>query len=162
MKSMKTMKMKAMRAGQEGVMLLEALIGILIFSLGVLALVAMQAVSISNVSNAQYRTEAAFLANEILSQIWLDRGVNLARVPVYAYPGGPAAGAWVSKIQAPGTGLPGAGTYTPTIAIAPVAGAPPGPGGLPGAYQVTVTVFWRAPDAISTSNHVAIAIVSNP
>ncbi len=64
-------------SSQQGVILLEALIGILIFSLGVLALVAMQAVSVSNVSNARYRTEAAFLANEIISEIWVDRGRRL-------------------------------------------------------------------------------------
>ena len=71
-------------SGQQGVILLEALIGILIFSLGVLALVAMQAVSVSNVSNARYRTEAAFLANEIISEIWVDRGPGYSNVANYS------------------------------------------------------------------------------
>ena len=79
-------------SSQQGVILLEALIGILIFSLGVLALVAMQAVSVSNVSNARYRTEAAFLANEIISEIWVDRGAGYANVASYIVSNGSASG----------------------------------------------------------------------
>lgn len=146
--------MRQRRSQQEGVMLLEALIGILIFSLGVLALVAMQAVSTSNVSNARFRTEAAFLANEILSTIWVDRGANLANVPNYQYAGGGAAGAlgaWVNKVN---TLMPQAGTYPPTIVVNAVPGV--------AAREVIVTVRWRAPDAIATSNHVAIGYISEP
>src|SRR5439155_165247 len=47
---------------QDGVMLLEALIAILIFSIGILAVVGLQAVSIRNVTDAKHRTEAAYLA----------------------------------------------------------------------------------------------------
>ena len=57
---------------QSGMGLLEALIGILIFSLGILALVAMQAGSVSTVADAQYRVEAVNLANRLLSQIWVN------------------------------------------------------------------------------------------
>ncbi len=135
-------------------MLLEALIGILIFSLGVLALIAMQAVSVSNVSNARYRTEAAFLANEIISAAWIDRGVNAANVAQYAYPGGaaPAVANWVNKVN---TLMPQANLYPPTVQVNPVAG-------LANGRQVVVTVRWRAPDAISTSNHVAIGYIADP
>ncbi len=139
---------------QQGVVLLEALIGILIFSLGILALVAMQAVSISNVANARYRTEAAFLANEIISEIWVDRGVNYGNVASYAIPAGtassPPAAAWVRKVNAL---LPGSDTNPPDVAI-----ATPATGG----RQVTVTVRWRAPDALAVSNHTAVAFISDP
>jgi type IV pilus assembly protein PilV len=150
--------MRTQRSSQQGVMLLEALIGILIFSLGVLALVAMQAVSISNVSNARYRTEAAFLANEIIGQMWMDRGTNLANVDTYAYSGGGASGAlggWVAKVNLL---MPKAATYPPSIQINNVAVA----AGMPPAREVIVTVRWRAPDAITTSSHVAYGYVSDP
>jgi type IV pilus assembly protein PilV len=149
--------MKAMigkRSRQEGVVLLEALIGILIFSLGVLALVAMQAVSISNVSNARYRTEAAFLANEIISSAWVDRGTNYSNVPNYAVSGGvatyPVTQAWVAKLN---TLMPGSLTYPPSIAVATPAS---------GGRQLTVVVQWKAPDAVRVSNHTAIAFISDP
>ncbi len=51
-------------------MLLEALIAILIFSLGILAIVALQAVSIKLTEDAKYRSDAALLAEELLGQIW--------------------------------------------------------------------------------------------
>lgn len=142
-------------SSQQGVILLEALIGILIFSLGVLALVAMQAVSVSNVSNARYRTEAAFLANEIISEIWVDRGANYSNVPKYAVSGGTTGGApgadrWVQKVR---TLLPGSDTYPPEVAIVTPAS---------GGRQVTVTLRWKAPEAVAPSNHVAVAFVSDP
>jgi type IV pilus assembly protein PilV len=55
---------------QAGVMLLEALIGILIFSLGILSLVALQATSIQLTSDAKYRTDASLLANRLIGQMW--------------------------------------------------------------------------------------------
>src|SRR2546428_12965622 len=68
---------------ENGVMLLEALIAILIFSIGILAVVGLQAVSIRNVTDSKHRTEAAFLANNLLSQMWTDAG----KFASYAYPG---------------------------------------------------------------------------
>ena len=139
---------------QQGVIILEALIGILIFSLGVLALVAMQAISVSTVSNSRYRTEAAFLANEIIADMWVDRGVNYGNVPNYVVTSGSAAGApaqaWVNKVY---TMLPGSNTYPPNVAVVTPAS---------GGRQVTVTLRWRAPDAVSPSNHVAVAFISDP
>jgi type IV pilus assembly protein PilV len=120
----------------------------------VLALVAMQAVSISNVSNARYRTEAAFLANEILSQAWVDRGANYVNLANYNVSAGsssyPKVTAWVNKVYAT---LPGSNAVPPDIAV-----VTPAVGG----RQVTVTLRWRAPSAVSASNHVAVAFISDP
>jgi type IV pilus assembly protein PilV len=52
---------------QQGVMLIEALIAILIFSLGILGMVAMGSVAIAAQSDSQYRTDAANYANEIVA-----------------------------------------------------------------------------------------------
>lgn len=57
---------------QSGMMLLEALIGILIFTIGILALIAMQARAVSTLADAQYRVEAIALSNRLLSQIWIN------------------------------------------------------------------------------------------
>jgi type IV pilus assembly protein PilV len=64
--------MKISAQSQQGVFLIEALIGILIFSLGVLAMIALGTVAVSAQSDAQYRTEAANLANEIASELALN------------------------------------------------------------------------------------------
>ena len=59
-----------MRNQQSGVMLLEAMIAILVFSLGVLGIVGMQASAIAASRDAKYRTDAGLLANEIIGAMW--------------------------------------------------------------------------------------------
>jgi type IV pilus assembly protein PilV len=61
---------KRMHVSQSGVVLLEALIGILIFSMGILAMVALGATAATVQADAQYRTEAMNLAERISSAIW--------------------------------------------------------------------------------------------
>lgn len=57
---------------QQGVVLLEALIAILIFSMGVLALVGLQAAMIKNTSDAKFRAEASYIAQQRLGLMWAD------------------------------------------------------------------------------------------
>ena len=158
----------AVRPGQDGVMLLEALLGLLIFSLGVLALVAMQSVSISNVSNAKYRVEAAFAAEEIMNYMWVTDPTPANLVSGFSYPGGNSLYLmnWVTRIQSPGTGIPGAGTYPPTVIVGAATGCPNPP--VAGPFQsgcvtpVTVTIRWKAPDALVPSNHTATTYITVP
>jgi len=73
------MNMKRNKTLQTGSVLLEALISILIFSIGILALVGMQATAINGVSDAKYRSTAGFLANQMVGTIWATRlGGNVA------------------------------------------------------------------------------------
>jgi type IV pilus assembly protein PilV len=62
---------------QKGVVLLEALIAILIFSIGILAIIGLQAAMIKNTSDNKYRSDASFIAQERIGQMWADPG-NLA------------------------------------------------------------------------------------
>jgi type IV pilus assembly protein PilV len=117
------------RSKQGGVMLLEALIAILIFSMGILAIVGMQATAIQDLGEAKYRSDAAFLADQILAEMW----GNASSLPSYVYAGSGGVpvqiAPWVSTVQAR---LPGATTYPPIIAL------------VPATNQVTVTVRWQA------------------
>lgn len=61
------------RNAQHGVVLLEALIAILLFSMGVLALVGLQAAMIKNTSDANYRAAASFIAQQRIGLIWADQ-----------------------------------------------------------------------------------------
>ena len=65
--------MKSPRSTQRGILLLEALIAILLISFGILGLIALWANSLKDVSEAKYRSDASFLANEMIGQLWLDR-----------------------------------------------------------------------------------------
>jgi len=69
--------------GQRGVFLIEALVAILIFSLGVLGLVALGGSAVGAQSDAQYRTEASSLADAIAGEIAVNvnrqnSGANIA------------------------------------------------------------------------------------
>jgi type IV pilus assembly protein PilV len=117
------------RSLQEGVMLLEALLGILIFSLGILAVVGMQAMAVKTVAESKYRMDAGFLANEIIGQMW----VNRTNIATYNYSGGTPPAVlvnWVAKVEA---ALPGATADPPEIDI-------------DAANTVTVTIFWQHPE----------------
>lgn len=109
------------RRAQRGGFLLEALVGILIFTLGVLGLMALQARAIAYTGDAQYRGEAAYLANSYVSKMWADSRANL---PLrYASSGQPEFDALEQAVFAR---LPGAAGISgnPFVRI-----VQPGPGG---------------------------------
>jgi type IV pilus assembly protein PilV len=99
-------------------MLIEALIGILIFSIGILALLGMQGAAIKNTTDARYRSEAAFLSTQIVGQMWVDLN-NLASYDTdNAAPYG-ARDTWVTTVANTLPGVTIGGARTPTIQVGP-------------------------------------------
>ena len=147
-----------MRKHQSGVMLLEALIAILVFSLGILGVVGMQASAIGASRDAKFRSDAGMLANEVIGQMMAsNRAVDVtglgntamkaafhgtATTDCSAVPPATPYCAWRNRVDA---ALPGVATYPPLITITPGAinlGAQP-PVIPPNA--VSVTVQWKGP-----------------
>ena len=62
-------KNKQFKKVQKGAVLLEALIAILIFSMGILAVAGLQTVMAKNTTDASYRSEASFIVQKELSEI---------------------------------------------------------------------------------------------
>jgi len=60
-------------ARQDGIVLLEALAAILVFSFGILAFLWMQASATRQVTDSKYRLEASFAANQLLGDMWVHR-----------------------------------------------------------------------------------------
>ena len=60
------------RTNQRGVVLLEALVAVLLFSLGVLALVGLQGAMVKNTSDSKFRAEASYLAQQRIGMMWAD------------------------------------------------------------------------------------------
>lgn len=139
------------RRSQSGVLLLEVLIALLIFSLGVLGLVGLQASAIKQSGQSRYRTDATLLANELIGQMWVTSRdyATLNTAFTSASGGGPNYLTWKTKVEAT---LPGAATYPPTVALvqvpplnAIVASATATPVGLTASTRVTITMQWKAP-----------------
>ena len=146
---MKTTSRRSLRNAQSGVMLLEALIGILIFSLGILAMVSMQAVGIKLATDSRDRAEASNLAGQLVGEMWLDR----AALATYQYPGGtaPALATWVAQVNA---ALPDAAANPPIVTV----GA--SPLGAAVGTQTTVTLRWKSPTETTVHQLVMTAYIN--
>ena len=137
--------MKTTRSTQQGSIVLEALISILIFSIGILAIVGLQAASIKNTAAAKFRTDASLLANRVIGQMWLGDKTNATLVANFSSPDGADYVTWADTVS---QALPGASAVPPTIAI-------------DANNNATITVFWQAPDEAEAHNYTAIAVVNN-
>lgn len=127
---------------QRGSFLLEALVAILIVAFGILGLVGLQARVLQQVDDAQYRSEAVFMTNALIGQMWTTPYASMAT----EFASTPGTGArytefrdWVQQR------LPGASGQDPLVTVTPRIGAP--------GTDVEITVFWKPPGEISTSFH---------
>ena len=138
---------------QQGSMLLEALISILIFSIGILAIIGLQAASIRMSSDAKFRSDAGMLANQHLALMWADvaSATNVAGAfdPIeftsYAS-GGTNFTPWFNSIAAV---LPNASATVATVTILRCDNnpCPVGPSGVLQTTRtdVTITINWQLP-----------------
>lgn len=118
----------ALPSGEGGFSLLEVLISVLLFSVGLLALIGMQAVVVGNTMDAEYRLQASYQANRIIGRMWVDR-VNLATYDTDGETGNDFLDDWLVDVAA---SLPGAsGANAPTIQV--------------NGAQVDVVIRWRRP-----------------
>ncbi|MBP1621594.1 MAG: type pilus modification protein PilV [Acidobacteria bacterium] len=122
------------RRSQRGSFLLEALVGIAIISFGILGIVGLQAQSIRWVNDAQYRSEAIYLANAAISRMWADNPANLK-----AEYDKTANGAGYQALKEAVKVLPNAdlADYAPIVTV------DPGPAN--NSSLVSVTIRWRLP-----------------
>lgn len=163
---------------QQGVFLLEALIALLIFAFGILGIVAMGAAAINAQTDAQYRSEAASYASEIVGQMWMaaDRTNATAMTtslnafshqpsgdPATCSFSGTASAntvvtSWVNRIttvSATNKGLPGSTTAGTTnrqqIVISTNAD---------GVHQAQVTICWQSPSDAVARRLTQIALIN--
>lgn len=133
---------------QQGSVVLEALISILLFAIGILAIIGLQAASIKNVAAAKYRTDASLLANQVIGQMWVSNKSNATLIANYSSPAGASYVAWANTVAQALPGVSGVPANAPTIAI-------------DASNNATVTVFWQAPDETVAHNYSAIAVITN-
>lgn len=82
---MKNKRVLISPASQRGIALIEGLIAILIFSIGILGVVGLQTSMIKATADAKYRSQAGFVVQQRLGAIWVDQA-NMAAY-VEAEPG---------------------------------------------------------------------------
>ena len=126
---------------QRGAYLLEALVGILIFSFGVLGIVGLQAQSIRFTNDSEIRAEAVYLANSLISQMWTD---NFSQLQTnYRSPGG--AKYLIFKTQQVATALGGAMVQDPEVFVDDPLNVPGVIAPSTTSSVVQVKIYWRLP-----------------
>lgn len=145
-----------------GSVLIEALVSVLVFSFGLLALISMQTAAVRSTTDAKYRADASFLANQIIGQMWgvddsslsgFANGVAVSSAGASACPPGgstasaEAATAWLGAVEKM---LPDADSDRQQITVDAATG------------QVTVRVCWldRSSTAGDYHNHVVVAQIN--
>lgn len=126
------------QSSQQGIVLIEALIAILIFSFAVLGIIGLQAAMVKNTSDAKYRVDASNIAQKAIGEMWTHPD-NMAPAGIAAY---------LTQLQAtvPTAQLPSGAL---SITAAPT----------PGQYIVSVT--WTQPGQGEVQhNYTTIATIS--
>jgi type IV pilus assembly protein PilV len=155
----------ASRKVQGGVALLEAMIAILVFSVGVLGVVGLQARSVQGLSEAGFRSQAVQHANEIIAEMWMtDPGL---RANLYnSATSGSRYTAWLSGVTSGSRLLPGASANLPTVVVNTV--QQPiviSPGDSFTYSDVTITIRWLPPGSPAgspVSQYVTTARILEP
>ena len=142
---------------QRGAYLLEALIGILIFSFGILGIVGLQAQAIRFTNDSEYRAEAMYLANSLISQMWTENPATIATK--YSSPSGSEYVNFRDNRVLPA--LKGAMTADPVVLVND-ASLPASPSknatGTPSSV-VQVTIFWQLPGDPVQHNYTATGVI---
>jgi type IV pilus assembly protein PilV len=124
-----------------GSALIESLISLLVFSIGLLSLLALLTATIKESDNARYRSEASLLASDLVSRMWSGERSLIAlrqrfdqRSDEYQQ--------WLQRVQ---SALPGASTERnmPQLLINDQ-------------RQITLTLYWQAPS--ETERHQLVTV----
>lgn len=67
----------ATRRRQAGSFIIEALVSLLIFMVGLLALIGLVGQSLNQVGQSKARNDASYLAGELISEMWVNSSVNI-------------------------------------------------------------------------------------
>lgn len=156
---------------QAGGFIIEVLVAMVIFSVGIVGLINMQSYANKTAAEASYRGEATMLVNDYINKMWAaDRSNSTAFISNFTA-GGVAYQDWTWRGSAPDANtsssnptkgsvfylLPNAKDKAPEVTILELAPQSPqciiNPTSCPRSYHVTVQVFWLAPSDKRENNN---------
>jgi len=130
------MNSKPSRPTARGFALVEVLVSLLVFSLGVLGMVALQARATAAAVDSEDRTRAALLVDDLVATMWAQRSSSVSTA---------ALTAWATRLSDTSSlGLPG----SPTYSVSTTAGV------------TTVTISWNEPTRRDASGNAATSSYS--
>jgi len=143
--------MKKLQDDQSGVVILEVLVSIVIFAVGVLGIVGLQTVTAKAGVDARFRTDAAALSDELVAraQTWMNASTLATQFTGTNASGGAEYTSWyTNRLIVAQAGLPG--VQSAVAFPAPYAGAGAG-------AFITVIISWQVPGADGRSTHTTVA-----
>ena len=93
-----------LQKAQSGSFILEALVSVLIFAIGIIALVGIAAQAVNQVGQSKARNDASYLASELIGDMWVSA----------ATPASYNTAAWLARVQNPNNLPSGDATVTVT------------------------------------------------
>lgn len=134
-------------AGQSGGSLLEGLLAILLFSVGMLSLLMLLSTTLVETGNARYRSEASLLAWDLVAQMWIgDRSLTELRAR-FTNSESDDYKNWLATVHARLPGTSGT-TNLPTISI-------------DDQRQVKILMRWQAPGDGKTHQLLTLATITD-
>lgn len=113
------------KSKQKGIFVMDAMIGLVIFTIGVLGVLKFQGETVLANSQAQYRVTASFLAESLINSMWLERN-KVANFTT----NNPNYDNWLNQVN---NSLPGTTANAPVITVEDDGN---------GIYQVDIEVKW--------------------
>lgn len=139
-------------AAQRGFSMIEGLIGLLIFAIGLLGVAGLYSTSVQQVTSAEFRTTAAMLANDLIGRMWMsDRTYSTLQASYSSADAGTGYTSWKAAVLS--SSLPSVTTYPPTVVFTTVAG---GGSSAVNSSLATITIYWKAPGDDSVRQYVAL------
>ncbi len=156
---------------QSGVLLIEAMVAILIFTIGVIALMGVQAAAVRSNSDAKIRMDAEFFSDQLLSEMTVDGRDAVGNIDWAAlqakYGSGPAGGGflrWKTRVQDVASGgIPQAGTVAAPLTVTVTQAKTGAVASVPPAAIVFISIQWIAPnDPAATPRKLVTTSVIKP
>ena len=141
------------RARQRGITIVEVLVSLLIFSVGLLGVVSLYGSAVRTSTSAEFRTMAAMLASDLIGRMWMsDRRFTTLQGTYSSTNQGGGYIAWKDTVTK--SGLPDAAMYPPQVSFTTEGG-----GGTTAvnSSRVTITIRWKAPGDDQVHQYVATA-----
>jgi type IV pilus assembly protein PilV len=134
-------------ACQSGGSLLEGLLAILLFSIGMLSLLMLLSAALVETGNARYRSEASLLASDLITQMWTgDRSLTELRAR-FTEPESEDYQRWLATVHSRLPGTSGT-TNLPTISI-------------DDERRVRIQMRWQAPGDGKNHQLVTVATITD-
>jgi type IV pilus assembly protein PilV len=135
--------MKRINNNKKGFFIIEALISILVFMIGILGILQLQVGQMQATADAQYRAQASYMAENLMTEIIIDKG----NIDTFVDKTNATYSDWEGNLR---NALPGVNEFPPEVNTSIAAS---------GGKLVTVVVKWKAPQSESESKYELRSII---